>query len=200
MPIKLPSLQDLATKHSLPAIKLDPIPNEMLPQELREKQSTMIGMGVNGNTELYTMFAQSLESRGNVSGNVFSRLLCCVLLTILTDFLQSGIIKLESTPGAPTTGIVLVSIPKQGRLVGIVFAKVGLPDVWLRPPPSSSAASSSTPNPPAQAQQFNSGAPNQSNQFLAQQLAQQQQQIQFAQQQQQQLQFDQLQGMLNGQR
>lgn len=61
--IKLATLQELSSKHSIPAITINPIPNSTLPQELRDKQTSMGGAD---NEALYTMFARSMEHRSNV--------------------------------------------------------------------------------------------------------------------------------------
>lgn len=64
VPMQMSTLQDLANKHTLPAVQIKPIPNEQLPKELREKQSA--AGGGSGNEELYGMFAKSMEHRGSV--------------------------------------------------------------------------------------------------------------------------------------
>lgn len=66
--IKLQHLQDLASKQGLPAMKVVPIANAELPESLRGQQQKAGGGGTRGNEELYTLFAQSMEARGNVSG------------------------------------------------------------------------------------------------------------------------------------
>jgi hypothetical protein len=67
VPIKMSALQELAIKHTLPAIELTPMSMASLPVELRERQAALSGgTGGTGNEELYAMFAKSLEHRGNV--------------------------------------------------------------------------------------------------------------------------------------
>jgi len=58
------ALQELANKHTLPAMSLAAIPSESLPDELRKKQ--LAAPGGHANEALYAMFAQSMEMRGNV--------------------------------------------------------------------------------------------------------------------------------------
>jgi len=58
------ALQELANKHTLPAMSLSAIPNESLPDELRKKQ--LAAPGGHANEALYGMFAQSMEMRGHV--------------------------------------------------------------------------------------------------------------------------------------
>ena len=60
--LKMPVLQELASKHTLPAISLTPLSNSVLPPELVEKQK----QNGHNNEALYTMFAQSIEHRSNV--------------------------------------------------------------------------------------------------------------------------------------
>lgn len=61
--IKMSTLQELSSKHSIPAVTIAPIPNDTLPKELRDKQTTMGGAD---NEALYTMFAHSMEHRSHV--------------------------------------------------------------------------------------------------------------------------------------
>ncbi|GAA5988585.1 hypothetical protein JCM5350_004464 [Sporobolomyces pararoseus] len=108
-------LQELAQKHSLPAISLTPMSNSSLPQELVDR------LKANGhnNEGLYTMFAQSIESRSNC-----------------------GIVRFSGS----SNGLVLVAIPNQNKLLAIVFAKIALPAEWAQPSSSSSATASTTSN------------------------------------------------------
>lgn len=68
--IQLATLQELATKHTIPAVSVSPIPSDTLPKELREKQTALGGAD---NEALYTMFAQSMEHRSNVRQARLSR-------------------------------------------------------------------------------------------------------------------------------
>jgi len=65
--IKLQQLQDLASKQGLPAMAVQPIPSADLPDNLRQQQQKMNPANARGNEELYTLFAQSMEARSNVS-------------------------------------------------------------------------------------------------------------------------------------
>lgn len=64
MQIKIAALQELANKHTLPAISMIPIPSSNMPQDLRDKQAA--APGGHNNESLYRMFAESLETRQNV--------------------------------------------------------------------------------------------------------------------------------------
>jgi hypothetical protein len=75
--IKLTTLQELAAKHTLPAVTISAISNETLPKELRDKQTAMGGAD---NEALYTMFAQSMEHRSNVCT---ARSLCTLLRLLM---------------------------------------------------------------------------------------------------------------------
>ncbi|GAA6058685.1 hypothetical protein JCM10212_003373 [Sporobolomyces blumeae] len=59
--LKMSVLQELASKHALPAISLTPLSNSVLPPELVKKQEA----NGHNNEALYTMFAQSIEHRSN---------------------------------------------------------------------------------------------------------------------------------------
>ncbi|GAA5894404.1 hypothetical protein JCM5296_005158 [Sporobolomyces johnsonii] len=109
--IKMQALQELANKHTLPAISIVPITSSTLPQELRDRQGSQ-----HNNEALYTMFAQSMEHRSNC-----------------------GVVRFPGTPN----GLVLVAVPKQDKLLGIVFSKIPLPAEWAQQPGTSS---SSTPS------------------------------------------------------
>ncbi|GAA5949601.1 hypothetical protein JCM3765_002720 [Sporobolomyces pararoseus] len=113
--LKMSVLQELAQKHSLPAISLTPMSNSSLPQELVDR------LKANGhnNEGLYTMFAQSIESRSNC-----------------------GIVRFSGS----SNGLVLVAIPNQNKLLAIVFAKIALPADWAQPSSSSSTSATSTAN------------------------------------------------------
>ncbi|KAM0756609.1 hypothetical protein T439DRAFT_321312 [Meredithblackwellia eburnea MCA 4105] len=104
VPVKMTELQDLAMKHTLPALSIRPLPNESLRSDLREKLSSMSN-GV-GNEELYTMFAQSMDVRGNC-----------------------GIVRFSAE--TPNVVMVIVAMPKQNRFIGIVFSKIPVPEHWL---------------------------------------------------------------------
>lgn len=63
--MKMSVLQELAVKHALPAVIIKPIPSEVLPKEIRDKQA---GSGTgNSNENLYIMLAASFDHRGTVS-------------------------------------------------------------------------------------------------------------------------------------
>ncbi|GAA5967717.1 hypothetical protein JCM21900_004044 [Sporobolomyces salmonicolor] len=110
--IKMQALQELANKHTLPAISIVPIPSSALPQELRDRQGSQ-----HNNEALYTMFAQSMEHRSNC-----------------------GVVRFPGTPN----GLVLVAVPKQDKLLGIVFSKIALPAEWAQQPGTSSSSAPST--------------------------------------------------------
>ncbi|CEQ38905.1 SPOSA6832_00397, partial [Sporobolomyces salmonicolor] len=110
--IKMQALQELANKHTLPAISIVPIPSSALPQELRDRQGSQ-----HNNEALYTMFAQSMEHRSNC-----------------------GVVRFPGTPN----GLVLVAVPKQDKLLGIVFSKIALPAEWAQQPGTSSSSTPST--------------------------------------------------------
>lgn len=63
--MKMSVLQELAVKNALPAVIIKPIPSEVLPKEIREKQA---GSGTgHSNENLYVMLAASFDHRGTVS-------------------------------------------------------------------------------------------------------------------------------------
>ncbi|GAA5984068.1 hypothetical protein JCM11641_005588 [Rhodosporidiobolus odoratus] len=101
--IKMSALQALAQQHTLPAMTMEPIPSEGIPKELKDKQLQQ--SGGKSNEQLYTMFAHTLETRSNC-----------------------GIVRFPGTPH----GVVLVAYPKESKILGLVFAKVALPDAWLK--------------------------------------------------------------------
>ncbi|KAK4332377.1 Chromatin modification-related protein EAF3 [Rhodotorula toruloides] len=103
MQIKIAALQELANKHTLPAISMIPIPSSNMPQDLRDKQAA--APGGHSNESLYRMFAESLETRQNC-----------------------GIVRFSGTPN----GLVLVPVPGQSKLIGLVFAKIPLPEAWFK--------------------------------------------------------------------
>ncbi|GAA6047275.1 hypothetical protein JCM3770_001862 [Rhodotorula araucariae] len=113
--IKMAALQELANKHTLPAMSLGAIPSESLPDELRKKQ--LAAPGGHANEALYGMFAQSMEMRGNC-----------------------GIARFSGTPH----GLVLIPVPQQSKLLALVFTKIPLPDAWLQDAKSASAAAPSS--------------------------------------------------------
>ncbi|GAA5908246.1 uncharacterized protein JCM6883_004322 [Sporobolomyces salmoneus] len=108
--LKMQVLQELATKNNLPAISLTPMSNSALPPELVEK----LKQNGHNNEALYTMFAQSIESRSNC-----------------------GIVRFSGS----SNGLVLVAVPNQNKLLAIVFAKIPLPAEWAQPSSSSSSNS-----------------------------------------------------------
>lgn len=69
MPIKMATLQELAMKHTLPAIVIRCVPKTQLGKDLQDKLLA-VNNGV-GNDELYQMFARSMEARGDVSFFIF---------------------------------------------------------------------------------------------------------------------------------
>ncbi|GEM06360.1 chromatin modification-related protein EAF3 [Rhodotorula toruloides] len=109
--IKIAALQELANKHTLPAISMIPIPSSSMPQDLRDKQAG--APGGHNNESLYHMFAESLETRQNC-----------------------GIVRFSGTPN----GLVLVPVPGQSKLIGLVFAKIPLPEAWFKRDESASQA------------------------------------------------------------
>ncbi|BGO92873.1 Esa1p-associated factor [Rhodotorula toruloides] len=111
MQIKIAALQELANKHTLPAISMIPIPSSNMPQDLRDKQAA--APGGHNNESLYRMFAESLETRQNC-----------------------GIVRFSGTPN----GLVLVPVPGQSKLIGLVFAKIPLPEAWFKRDDSASQA------------------------------------------------------------
>ncbi|KAK4694501.1 hypothetical protein P7C70_g8721, partial [Phenoliferia sp. Uapishka_3] len=175
IPLNMSDLQDMAIRHTLPAVSIRALPSDSLRPELREKLSAQ--SGGHGNEELYTMFAQSMEHRSHVRSLRQSWVFLFSLVLAFSSF-QCGVIKFGE---AHNIGMVIVSIPKQGRLIGIVFTKIEIPEHWLNNqvgslsrPVTRGPAPPQAP-PPANAQQ---------QQFLQmQQLQQQQQQQQIASQQ-----------------
>ncbi|BGP12811.1 hypothetical protein JCM10213v2_000728 [Rhodosporidiobolus nylandii] len=101
--VKMHALQQLAQEHTLPAINLHPIPAAMLPKELKDKQALVAG--AKGNDGIYGMFAQMLETRANC-----------------------GVVRFSGTPN----GIILVAVPNQQKILGLVFAKIPLPEQWFK--------------------------------------------------------------------
>ncbi|GAA5857198.1 hypothetical protein JCM8547_009365 [Rhodosporidiobolus lusitaniae] len=99
--IKMQALQAMAHEHTLPAITITPIPADILPKELQDKQRQT--SGGHTNEQLYTMLASSIEARSNC-----------------------GIVRFSGTPN----GLVLVAIPGQAKLLGLVFTKISLPEAW----------------------------------------------------------------------
>ncbi|BGP36789.1 hypothetical protein JCM10449v2_000691 [Rhodotorula kratochvilovae] len=113
--IKMAALQELANKHTLPAMSLGAIPSESLPDELRKKQ--LAAPGGHANEALYGMFAQSMEMRGNC-----------------------GVARFSGTPH----GLVLIPVPQQSKLLALVFTKIPLPEAWLQDSKAASSTSSSS--------------------------------------------------------
>ncbi|GAA6001763.1 hypothetical protein JCM10207_002305 [Rhodosporidiobolus poonsookiae] len=109
--IDRPALQALANEHTLPAMSLTPIPSEVLPKEVREKQTA--ASGGNGNEQLYGMFAQSIQARANC-----------------------GIVRFPGT----NNGLVLVSVPREAKIIALVFTKIALPDAWVKSIDAAAAA------------------------------------------------------------
>ncbi|GAA5915912.1 hypothetical protein JCM8208_003660, partial [Rhodotorula glutinis] len=119
--IKMAALQELANKHTLPAMSLSAIPSESLPDELRKKQ--LAAPGGHANEALYGMFAQSMEMRGHC-----------------------GVARFSGTPH----GLVLIPVPQQNKLLALVFTKIPLPEAWLqdsKASATSTAPSTSTSTP-----------------------------------------------------
>ncbi|GAA5941095.1 hypothetical protein JCM3775_001304 [Rhodotorula graminis] len=129
--IKMAALQELANKHTLPAMSLSAIPSESLPDELRKKQ--LAAPGGHANEALYGMFAQSMEMRGHC-----------------------GVARFSGTPH----GLVLIPVPQQNKLLALVFTKIPLPEAWLQDSKASATSSTSTPHQRAHsAQQQQQSAP-----------------------------------------
>lgn len=82
--LKMQVLQELATKNNLPAISLTPMSNSMLPPELIERLKS----NGHNNEALYTMFAQSIESRSNVC---FPALALVTSRKLILRFLSSAV-------------------------------------------------------------------------------------------------------------
>ncbi|GAA5832284.1 hypothetical protein JCM11251_004307 [Rhodosporidiobolus azoricus] len=118
--IKMPALQQIAAEHTLPAINITPIPAEVLPKELRDKQT--LQSGGHSNEALYSMLSASIESRSTC-----------------------GIVRFSGTPH----GLVLVAVPNQSKILGLVFTKIPLPEAWTK----QNDASAPVNAPPQQQQQ-----------------------------------------------
>lgn len=83
IPIKMSTLQDLAMKHVLPAVVIRPLSKDTMGKDLKDRL-VKLNSGT-GNDDLYNMFAQSMEARGDVSTFPFSSsssviLIVCALL------------------------------------------------------------------------------------------------------------------------
>ncbi|KAI5478443.1 hypothetical protein MNV49_005084 [Pseudohyphozyma bogoriensis] len=102
IPLQMNALQELAVKHTLPAVTIKAVPDERLGKEIKDRLGQM--SGGRGNEEMYKLFAQSMEARSEV-----------------------GLIKFP----VAKTGIVMVSMPKRSNFIGIVFTKIPIPDEWL---------------------------------------------------------------------
>lgn len=100
--IRLDILQKFANEKRLPAVGIGAISN-----------AEMLGMGGGGNNEeMYSYFAKQMDARKTCGIVVFPSLS-----------------QPEGSGGKK--GMVLLSIPGQARLVGILFIKVDLPEIWL---------------------------------------------------------------------
>ncbi|GJN91681.1 hypothetical protein Rhopal_004704-T1 [Rhodotorula paludigena] len=109
--IQRSQLQDLANKHTLPAVSLQPIPTQQLPEDLRKKQ--LAAPGGHSNESLYSMFAQSMEMRSTCGVARFS---------------------------GSNNGLVLIPVPNQSKLLALIFLKIPLPDIWLQDTNKASAS------------------------------------------------------------